>query len=149
MKKLTLPAIATVLLMAAICVTYAQRQQRPPGGQMMMQALPLEALWAQVSFELGVNDEILPEIRAIMQDTWNGRKKLLEKAQSVRDDSEAMQGIISEMEKLRGDLDRKLQDVLSPDQMNKLTKWEEEARKAQSQMRRPPGAPQSGGGRRR
>lgn len=108
---------------------------RPTGGTFV---LPLEAAWAQICFEFGVEDEKILKARTIFKKTWDERKELIKKAEESTGDREAMQAVRTEAEKLRSDVTTKLKDVLSPEQMEKFAEWE---KKAQEQSRRPPEPP--------
>jgi Spy/CpxP family protein refolding chaperone len=141
----------TLLVMLAMQhSTQAERQARPGGGPgqppagrfMMMQTLPLESSWAHISFELGVADEVLPKVRKIYQEVWNGRKGLMDKIDEARGDTDKMRALRSDADKLRSDLDKKLKDVLSTEQLESLAKWEEETRARARQ--RPGGGQQPG-----
>ena len=123
----------------------AGRPERQQGGQFMIaQMLPLEASYAQVSFELGVDDEALVKARRVYKKAWDDRKKLMEKMGDARGDREATQSARGEAEKLRDEVNKKLADVLTAEQLKKLAEWEKIARE---RSRRPPGMP-AGGGRR-
>jgi len=143
-----------LVLMAVLAVqhsTQAQRQGRPagapggqpPAGQFMMQMLNLESLWAQTSFELGVADEVLINARKIYQESWNERKKLIEKMGQASGDTDAMRTLRADAEKLRSNLDNKLKDVLTTEQMQKLAEWEKAARERMGR-RSGAGAPPQG-----
>lgn len=128
--------IALLVMLVIQHSTQAQRQARPGGGPgqppagrfMMMQTLPLESSWAHISFELGVADEVLPKVRKVYQEAWDGRKGLMEKMDEARGDTDAMRAMRTDADKLRSDLDKKLKDVLSTEQLENLAKWEEETR---------------------
>ena len=78
-RRISLIAICLVVVfLAALAIQHSTKAQRPdraggfprpPGGRLMMsRMLPLESSWAQVSFELGVSDELLPKARAIYKE---------------------------------------------------------------------------------
>jgi Spy/CpxP family protein refolding chaperone len=81
-----------------------------------------------MSFELGIADEVLPKVRGIYQQAWDERKGLIEKMREARGDRDALRSARSDAEKIKSDMDKKLKDVLSPEQLENLAKWEEEAR---------------------
>ena len=109
---------------------------------MMAQMLPLEASYAQVSFELGVDDEALVKARRVYKKAWDDRRKLMKKVRDARGDREAMQSARGEAEKLRDEVNKKLEDVLTAAQLKKLAEWEKVARE---RSRRPPRMPTRGG----
>lgn len=117
-----------------------QRQQMSP-GQTMSRMLPLEASWAQISFELDVADDALPKVRKIYQEAWAGRKALVKKTEEASGDRQVMQSMRSDVQKLQSDIKKKLRDVLTAEQLEKLDQWEKEN---QAQTRRPPGMPPGG-----
>jgi hypothetical protein len=138
-RRTTLLAICIgVALLAVLAIQHSSQAQRPggagggatrqpPGGQaMMMRSLPLESSWAYISFELGVADAELSKARKSYQEAWNGRKDLAKKMEEARGDREVMRSIRSDIDKLKSDLDTKLKDVLSSEQLEKLAKWEKE-----------------------
>jgi len=116
--------------------------QRPAQGRMMMmQLLPLESSWAQVSFELGVTDGALPGVRKIYQEVWDKRKEVSKKAEAAGEDADALRSLRAELEKLKSDMNTKLKGVLSTKQMEDLAKWEKE-----NQQRFSGRMPRAGGG---
>lgn len=140
-RRITLLAICIgVAFLAVLAIQHSSQAQRPggagggatrqpPGGQaMMMRSLPLESSWAYISFELGVADAELSKARKFYQEAWDGRKDLAKKMEESRGDRDVMRSARSDLDKLRADLDKKLKDVLTPEQLEKLTKWEEETR---------------------
>ncbi len=107
----------------------------PGGGARMQGGATLEASWAQLCFEIGVDDATMAKAKKLYKEAWDKRKALMQKAQAGG--QQAMQSMRTDIEKINTDLMTKLNDVLSPDQMKKLEDW---AKQAQSQ-RRPPQQP--------
>jgi hypothetical protein len=105
--------------------------------------LPLEASWAQVSFELGVADEALSRARKAYQEAWAARKELMKKLEDARGDRNVMRSARADGDKLKSDLDDKLKDILTTEQLEKLAKWEKERQDQfrRAQQRTPPGMP--------
>ena len=99
----------------------------PPSGMMMsMQILPIESEWTHISFGMDVSDEALVKARKVFQDTWNKRKVITDKSTESGDDADARRTMKTNLEKLKTDLDAKLKGILTPKQMENLTKWEKE-----------------------
>ena len=153
-RRITLLAIcigvALLITLAIQHSTQAQRQGRQPGGaagrpaggQLMMRTLPLEASWAQVSFELGVADEALPRARKAYQEAWAGRKVMMKKLDEASGDREVMRAVRTDGDKLKSDLDEKLKDILTAEQLEKLANWEKERQEQmRGAQRTPQGAP--------
>ena len=145
-RRISLIAICLVVaFLALLASTQAQRPDRaggfpqPPGGRFMMsRILPLESSWAQVSFELGVSDERLPKARAVYKEAWDKRSKLIKDAADAGDDSDAIQAARADVERIKADLNAKLKDILSSEQLEKLAKWEEQT---QQRLQTPPSPP--------
>lgn len=113
-----------------------------PGGtgaplveMMVMQILPLDSMWAQISFNMDVSDDALIKARKAFQDTWNKRKAVMGKAQNTGNDADARRAMRTDLEKLKTELDTKLKGILTPKQLEELAKWEKE-NQSRFQMRR-------------
>jgi Spy/CpxP family protein refolding chaperone len=138
-KKVLFPVIFALVALAAVLMVQhsTKAQDSPPGPpaggmpmgeSMMVRSLPLESSWAYISFELDVTNEALPKVRKLYQESWDSRKELIKKIDDARGDREAMQSLRGEAEKIKSDLEKKLEDVLTPEQAKKLKDWEEEMR---------------------
>jgi Spy/CpxP family protein refolding chaperone len=101
-------------------------QSGPPTGMMMMQILPLEMEWTQISFALNVSDDVLIKARKAFQDTWTKRKAIMDKADPNGDDENARRAMRDGLTKLKTELNTKLKAILAPKQMEVLAKWEKE-----------------------
>ena len=124
------------------------RGARPSMGQSVPRMLPLEAWWAHMSFQMNVSDEALVKGRDIFQKSWNERTALMKKmGESDASDREAMreamQGARSTIEGIRSKMDEKLKDVLTPEQLEKFSKYQKAYQERAESSRRP-----TGGGRR-
>ncbi|HGJ64713.1 TPA: hypothetical protein ENS27_04905 [bacterium] len=120
----------------------------PPGGAPNMmggfreqmaitQALPLDSSWTFLSFEVELSDEALVKARKLYQDAWNQRKeKITDKMEELRGDPDAMSGLRTEAEKIWSNLKAKLNEILTPEQSEKLATWEKENK---NQVRMMPG----------
>lgn len=107
----------------------------PPVGMMVMQILPLESMWTQISFNMDVSDDALIKARKAFQDTWNKRKAMMDKAQNAGNDADVRRAMRTDLEKLKTELDTKLKGILTPKQLEELAKWEKE-NQSRFQMRR-------------
>lgn len=159
-RKVMLLAIligtALLITLAVQYSTHAQQQRgeggggrrRQGGSQMVTRMMPLEAAWSYISFEMDVADDALPKIRAIFQKTWNTRKEMAKEMADGGGGREAMQEMQSVAEKAIMDMAMQLTDVMTPEQMEKLDKWQK-AYQEQAQRQRRGGANSGGGGRQR
>ncbi len=138
-----------VVALAVQYSTHAQQQRPggPPAGapserMMMMKALHnVEGTWAYVSFVLDVPDDMLLKLRKAFQEAWTKNAELRKKLEEARGDTNAMRTIRTEADKIKSELDKKLKDTLTPEQMTKLTNWEKEQRtRMQQRFQRPQGA---------
>jgi hypothetical protein len=117
--------------------------------------LPLEASFAYICFELKVSNEALLKVRDIYQKAWTSRKELNRKMRDSMSggDREAMREVMQEMrsavEEIRNGMAEKLKDCLTPEQEEKLVKWEkayrERTQQAQQRQRAGGGGRQRGG----
>ena len=82
--------------------------------------------WAFVSFELGVSDEKLVELRGVYQKNWEGTKKMLEQIGDTEPDArrELMQGVMQSQRELR----EHVKVALTDEQGAKLDEWYERQR---------------------
>jgi len=142
--------IALIITLMIQHSTHAQRsdasgdrssRRRFSGGQMMSRMLPMEEMWSQMSFELGVSDEVLPQVRKICQETWIGRKKLIKKMADAGGDRTVLRSIRPDVEKLKADMMGKLRDVLTVTQLEKFAAWEKQY---EARTRMPPRPPSPG-----
>ena len=101
-------------------------QGGPPSGMMMMQILPLEMEWTQISFSMNVADDVLIKARKAFQDTWNKRKAIMDKADPNGDDENTRRAMRDGLTKLKTELNTKIKAILTPKQMEDLAKWEKE-----------------------
>jgi Spy/CpxP family protein refolding chaperone len=131
--------------------------QTPPGGpgdggpnmmntfrdQMMVtQALPIDSSWTILSFGMELSDDALIKARKLYQEAWNQRKeKILDKMDEARGDPEAMKGLRTESEKMWTNLRTKINEILTPEQLEKFSKWEKDNK---NQARMMPGGPRGG-----
>ena len=147
--------VATVAVLVGLLTTavlYAQRmpgdhEGAPPQGQggfsrgfsfdpTVMIERAVHGSWAFVSFELGVSDEKLIELRGVYQKNWEGAKATLEQIGDMEPDArrELMQGVMQSQRELR----EHVKVALTDKQGAKLDEWYERQRQ---------GAMRGGGGR--
>ena len=149
--------VAVVVGLLTTAVLYAQRtpddrEGGPPqgrggftrGGGFQMQAMIQRAVhgsWAFVSFELGVSDEKLVELRGVYQKNWEGAKETLDKLEDTEPDGrrELMQSVMVSQRELR----EHVKVALTDEQGAKLDEWYE--RQRQGAMRGGGGGGRGGG----
>lgn len=131
-------SIAFISALVILQTTEAQRPNAaggPPGvGGRMPGGVTLEASWAQLCFEIGVDDATMAKSKKLYKEAWDKRKAIMQKAQAGSG-QQAMQTMRTETDKVNTDLMAKLKDVLSDVQLKKLNDW---AKQAQSQSQRRP-----------
>ena len=139
--------LITMCIVAVVLVTlgiqYSTQAQRPggqagradrqggrPGGQFDVRSMmmgSLEKSWAYASFEMELTEPVLLKAKRIYKKNWDEQKKLADKMSDAMGDRDAMQKSRSDAEKLTTQRHEKLKDILSPPELEKLIKWEEEA----------------------
>jgi hypothetical protein len=156
-KFILLTVLVSVALISFLAIQHATLAQRPDtqqggarpsgapggpgggrmfGGMMLNQAAPIEASWAQLCFEIGMEGETMTKAMEVYKEAWDKRKEVIKKSESSSGDRQAMQALRPEAEKIYTDLKIKLKDVISSDQMTKLNYWEKKNQE-QAQSRRP------------
>jgi hypothetical protein len=109
---------------------------------MVTQALPIDSSWTILSFGMELSDDALIMARKLYQEAWNQRKeKILDKMDEARGDPEAMKGLRTESEKMWTNLRTKINEILTPEQLEKFSKWEKDNK---NQARMTPGGPRGG-----
>ena len=143
-----------------------ERPGRPGGGggrpggragrganpaQFALRMLPLEAFWSQLSLNMDLDDAALVKARAVYKKAWKDRKGMIKTMADAGGDREAMRGIRSTVEDIQAKMATKLKDVLTPEQGEAFTKYEqkyrEEQRSARGGFGGGGGRPGGGGGR--
>ena len=148
-------SVACLMVAAVLQAQGPGRPQMPPGGgppggfqafgmRMMVERAALGS-WAFVSFELGVSDEKLVELRKVYQENWKVTRASLEKLQGGESGAgrEIMQGVMESQRELR----ESVKAALTDEQGEKLDEWYEQQR--QQSMRGAPGGGPPRGERRR
>ena len=156
-------SVAFLVTLAVQYSTQAQEEQggdsgeRRGGGRMNMgqtvtRMLPLEASFAYISFEMKITDEALLKVRAVYQKAWTERKELAKKVNESGASGDrggmraAMRDMRSASEGIREEVAEKLQDILTPEQLEKFARWEEVYREQIQRFRRGFGGGRPGGG---
>ncbi|HGE71232.1 TPA: hypothetical protein ENX78_10380 [Candidatus Poribacteria bacterium] len=160
MKRLIVisSAIVFTIILAIAIIAQAPPGGMPggPGGGMMMMGgmqsvltLTMERSLAYLLLEMNVPDEQLPKIRAIYLESWKAYSELNKKLEQVGNDRDAMMGIRAEADKIKEKRIEKLKEILSADDMKKLTEYETKLTERPQRQRQGAGAPQGqpGGGR--
>lgn len=127
-------ALISVAVILILGIQYTTQAQRPEGGPpgmpsgmsnaktMMMSQL--ERSWTYLSLDMAITDEQLTKTRLIYQESWDKYKELADKVEQESDDREIMQSIKSEQDKIKAKRSEKLKDILSEEEMKKLTEYE-------------------------
>jgi len=161
-KNMMLAICLGIVFVFTIALWHTPEAQTPPpggppgGGPNMMgafreqmavtQALPLDSSWVALSFDMDISDEILIKARNIYKEAWDQRKeKITDKMEELGGDPDAMDGLKSEAEKIWSNLRTKLNEILTPEQLEKMDKWEKDQKNQQGMM---PGGTRGGGNRR-
>lgn len=123
-------------------------------AQFALRMLPLEAFWSQLSLNMDLDDEALVKARAVYKKAWKDRKGIIKTMSDAGGDRGAMRGIRSTVEDIQSEIATKLKDVLTPEQTEAFTNYEEKYREEQRSARggfggggRPGGGGRRGGGR--
>jgi Spy/CpxP family protein refolding chaperone len=160
-KKWLLITISSIFCLVLILTFQEFTQAQAPGGgnrqagggapsgmMMVMQILPLESEWTQISFAMDVSDDALIKARKAFKDAWTKRKAITDKAESAGDDADARRAMRTDLEKIKTELDTKLKGILTPKQIEDLAKWEKENQNRFRQRQSgAPGGGQPGGNR--
>ncbi len=160
-KNMILAICLGIAFVFTIALWHEPEAQTPPpgppgGGPNMMgafreqmavtQALPLDSSWVVLSFDMELSDETFLKARNIYKEAWDQRKeKITDKMEELRGDPDAMDGLKSKGEKIWSNLRTKLNEILTPEQLEKMDKWEKDQKSQQGMM---PGGPRGGGNRR-
>ncbi len=136
------------IIIIVVATTQAQQQSglpgrgRPANPMQLSSALPLEASWCYICFELEILDDELPKLRKIYQDAYNSRKELIEKSKGDRNI------IMSGIKDIKSRLDEELKKALTEEQWKKFTEWEKQSRlimQMDPRMQMPPQLPPEAG----
>ena len=131
-KRTVICAMLLLIVLGALGYVADAQQPGQWGRFRAMRALDLEAIWAQVSFELKTTDDQLTAMRVVFQKAWDQRKMVLEYAEKEGDWDE----VTTELDELRQDLDKDLSGILTKDQKSALDEWLKERRERMERMRR-------------
>ena len=114
----------------------------PGGGQFNMKSMMMGDIgssWTHISFELAVDDEILVKAREIYEKAWNEQSKLADDIEKAGGGMGSIQGAREEARKSLAEVHKKIKEMLSPEQVEKLNKWEKTAQEQAQRMQRPGG----------
>lgn len=120
-------ALLGILSFQAYITAGRGRRPGPPLREPMMASDQLlERSWFYLCFELNPTEEQLTKLRKAYKEAWERSNRLRERLRTSRRDPEAVRRLFeTEMERIRSALHDRLRDILSPDQMADLLRWEE------------------------
>jgi len=122
--------VTAMLILGIQYTTNAQRpEERPdmPLGMsdtktMIMQEL--ERSWAYLSLDMNITDDQFIKARKVYQESWIKYKEIADKSEQESGDRETMQAVKVESDKLKAKRTGKLKEILSEEEMKKLTEYE-------------------------
>ncbi|MDQ1317286.1 MAG: hypothetical protein QG588_937 [Candidatus Poribacteria bacterium] len=128
--SMALTMVTAILILGIQYTTQAQRsEERPdmfPGmfdtKTMIMQEL--ERSWTYLSLDMNITDEQFIKARKVYQESWIKYKEIADKSEQESGDRETMQAVKVESDKLKAKRTEKLKDILSEEEMKKLTEYE-------------------------
>ena len=123
MKKLSLiAALALGSLLA--CSTLVNAQDAKPGkGNKGKGHMTVEQRLDQMTKDLSLTDEQKPKVKAVLEDSSKKRQAI------SSDTSLDRQQMREKMQPIRDEQNTKMKEILTPDQMEKYTKIQDEMRK--------------------
>ena len=128
--SVALTVVTAILILGIQYTTQAQRPEgrpdMPPGmfdtKTMIMQEL--ERSWTYLSLDMNVTDDQFIKARKVYQESWTKYKEIADKSEQESGDREAMQAVKAELDKLKAKRTEKLKEILSEEEMKKLTEYE-------------------------
>ncbi|MBC7286535.1 MAG: hypothetical protein H5T86_00520 [Armatimonadetes bacterium] len=146
MKRLF--GVTGALLVVVVLVSLPALAQQPgpgqgrgPGGRGMGAMMMLERSWMTVCFGIGASRDQIEKLWETYQNAWNARMEALNKLRAAQDRRAAFQEFAQTMQMIQADLENKLKEVLSQEQLQKYN----ELMQAGMGQRPGQGPPQGGG----
>jgi hypothetical protein len=135
MKRVLVLSIALTIVTAMLIlgIQYTTQAQRPEGQPDMppgmsdtktMITQELENSWTYLSLDLNVTDDQFIKARQVYQESWTKYKEIADKSEQESGDRETMQSVKAELDKLKAKRTEKLKDILSEEEIKKLTEYE-------------------------
>lgn len=124
--SITVTIVAVVFILGIQYTTQAQREEGNPGMFDMKSQImnELETSWTYLSLDMNITDEQLIKARLIYKESWIKYKELADKSEQESGDRETMQSVRAELDKFKSKRNEKLRDILSREEMQKLTEFE-------------------------
>jgi hypothetical protein len=128
--SMALTMVTAMLILGIQYTTNAQRPEErpdmPPGMSdtktMIMQEL--ERSWTYLSLDMNITDDQFIKARKVYQESWIKYKEIADKSEQESGDRETMQAVKVESDKLKVKRTGKLKEILSEEEMKKLTEYE-------------------------
>ena len=128
--SMALTMVTAILILGIQYTTHAQRSEErldmPPGmfdtKTMIMQEL--ERSWTYLSLDMNITDDQFIKARKVYQESWIKYKEIADKSEQESGDRETMQAVKVESDKLKAKRTEKLKEILSEEEMKKLTEYE-------------------------
>lgn len=122
-------SVALLGVLSFQAFTTAERARRlgsPPQEPMMAPDQLLERSWFYLCFKLNLTEEQLTRLRQAYREAWQESNRLRERLRTSRTDPETARRLFrAEMERIRSALHDRLKNILTPNQMGDLLRWEE------------------------
>lgn len=116
--------MALALIALATGVVYAQAPGGGGGGGGqrggMQNLMYMDRAWTAVSFGVEATTDQLDKLRPTFQTAFQSRLDLIKGVMEAQDRQAAMQDAITKAQQMKDEIDAKLKEVLTPDQMTKL-----------------------------
>jgi hypothetical protein len=128
--SMVLIMVTAILILGIQYVTQAQRPEGQPDMPPVMSdtktmiTQELERSWTYLSLDMDVTDDQFIKARRIYQESWTKYKEIANKSEQEADDRETMKTVKAEMDKLKAKRTEKLKDILSEEEIKKLTEYE-------------------------
>jgi hypothetical protein len=126
-------ALTMVTIVLILGIQYTTQAQRPEGRPDMPPGMfdtktiimqELERSWAFLSLDMNITDEQFIKARKVYQESWIKYKEIADKSEQESGDRETMQAVKVGSDKLKAKRTEKLKDILSEEEMKKLTEYE-------------------------
>ena len=134
-RKEMIFALSISIPLLAILAFQASMRPKGPGGpgpppefRMGPDGL-MEAEWVHLSFEMDLTDRQMIKLRGIYREARLKLEPLRRRLRMSGRNPETVRSVMEEMERIRSELHKRLRDVLTPEQIEDLLRWEEGQRR--------------------